>query len=192
MRVHIRGHRLPGLTCGSYTNIHVGLQVRREPVGLVPADAAAAEWVTEISAVDGDFRGPAVQGRKGARFLYLTWGTGAGESFSMFRRAKLMLADLPADANESPSRSISPTSTACPAAPACARLRSGSADHARTRGTGPSAAGRRGGTTLSSRQNRMSRSAAWARVPRAVRQTSHVLCGQAAVWLWWLQAVCSL
>jgi hypothetical protein len=57
----------------------------------------------------------------------------------------------------SPSRSISPTSTACPAAPACARLRSGSADHAGTRGTGPSAAGRRVGATLTSRQRRMSR-----------------------------------
>ena len=31
---------------------------------------------------------------------YLTWCTVAGDSFSMFRRAKLMLADLPADADE--------------------------------------------------------------------------------------------
>lgn len=100
MRLLIRGHRLPGLTCGPYTNIHVGLQVRSEPAGLVPADAAAAEWVAEIRTDDGDFRGPAVQGRKGERFVYLTWGTVAGNSFSMFRRAKLMLADLPADADE--------------------------------------------------------------------------------------------
>jgi hypothetical protein len=78
----------------------VGLQVRSEPVGLVPADAAAAEWVAEISTDDGDFRGPAVQGKKGQRFVYLTWGTVAGGSFTMFRRAKLVLADLPADADE--------------------------------------------------------------------------------------------
>jgi Family of unknown function (DUF5990) len=100
VRLVIRGHRLPGLTCGSYPNIHVGLQVRNVPVGLVPADAAAAEWVAEIRTDDGDFRGPAVQGKKGERFVYLTWGTVAGDSFSMFRRAKLMLADLPADADE--------------------------------------------------------------------------------------------
>jgi hypothetical protein len=98
MRLSIRGHRLPGLTCGSYSNVHVGLQVRREPVDLVPADAGAAEWVVDIRTVDGDFHGPAVQGRKGERFIYLTWGTVTGDAFSMFRRAKLMLAELPADA----------------------------------------------------------------------------------------------
>ena len=42
-----------------------------------------------------DFRGTAVQGRPGARFVYLTWGdVDADGSFAMFRRAKLMLADL--------------------------------------------------------------------------------------------------
>ena len=40
-----------------------------------------------------DLRGPAVHGRKGERFLYLTWGdVGADDSFAMFRRAKLMIA----------------------------------------------------------------------------------------------------
>jgi hypothetical protein len=96
MRLVIHGHRLPGLTCGSHQNVHVGLQVGAEPTGLVPADAGAAEWVTEIRTVDGDFRGPAVQGRKGERFVYLTWGSVDAGSFEMFRRAKLMLADLPA------------------------------------------------------------------------------------------------
>ena len=100
MRLIIRGHQLPGLTCGPYRNIHVGLQVKSQPVELVPADAAAAEWVAEIRTDDGDFRGPAVQGKKGERFVYLTWGTVDGDSFSMFRRAKLMLAELPVDAAE--------------------------------------------------------------------------------------------
>ena len=120
MRLLIRGHRLPRLTCGSYTNIHVGLQVRRDPVGLVPADAVAAEWVTEISASDGDFRGPAVQGKKGERFVYLTWGTVAGDSFSMFRRAKLVLADLPAEADEV---TVEVDLTDEHGMPRCARLR---------------------------------------------------------------------
>jgi hypothetical protein len=65
VRVVIRGHHLPGSTCGQYTNIHVGLQVRGEPVGLVPAGAQAAEWVVEVRSSDGDFRGSAVHGKKG-------------------------------------------------------------------------------------------------------------------------------
>jgi hypothetical protein len=69
-------------------------------MGLVPADAAVDEWVAEIHRNDGDFRGAAVRGKKGERFVCLTWGTVARDSFSMFRRAKLMLADLPADADE--------------------------------------------------------------------------------------------
>ena len=97
MRLTIHGHHLPGLRCGRYADIHVGLQVGREPSGLVPADAERAEWVAELEGVGDDLRGPAVQGRKGERFVYLTWGTGGGPDFTMFRRAKLMLADLPGD-----------------------------------------------------------------------------------------------
>jgi hypothetical protein len=42
-----------------------------------------------------DFRGPAVHGKRGARFVYLTWGNiDEDGTFTMFRRAKLMLADL--------------------------------------------------------------------------------------------------
>lgn len=39
-----------------------------------------------------DFRGPAVHGKRGDRFIYLTWGNvGPDNVFEMFRRAKLML-----------------------------------------------------------------------------------------------------
>ena len=39
-----------------------------------------------------DFAGPAVHGRRGERFLYLTWGdVGSDGGFALFRRAKLML-----------------------------------------------------------------------------------------------------
>lgn len=42
-----------------------------------------------------DFRGPAVQGKRGQRFVYLTWGNLGGDgSFTMFRRAKIMLSDV--------------------------------------------------------------------------------------------------
>jgi hypothetical protein len=100
MRLVILGHHLPGRHCGPYDDVHVGLQVRRDPQGLVPGDAGRAEWVAEIRTDGGDFRGPAVQGRKGARFVYLTWGTFTNGSFTMFRRAKLMLADLPQGSEE--------------------------------------------------------------------------------------------
>jgi Family of unknown function (DUF5990) len=120
MRLVIRGHRFPGLTCGPYSNVHVGLQVGREPTDLVPGDADSAEWVTEIRAVDGDFRGPAVQGKKGERFVYLTWGSVVGGSFDMFRRAKLMLADLPADSEDV---AVDVDLTDDHGMPRCARLR---------------------------------------------------------------------
>ena len=96
MQLIIRGHHLPGRRIGGYDGVHVGLQIGRDPAELVSADAQEAEWATEIDTSDGDFRGPAVQGRKGERFVYLTWGVVADGDFHMFRRAKLMLADLPA------------------------------------------------------------------------------------------------
>ena len=78
------------------SNVHVGVQVRREPVDLARADVAEARWGIDVDVVDHDwdldFRGPVVQGRRGERFVYLTWGeVHPGGGFEMFRRAKLML-----------------------------------------------------------------------------------------------------
>ena len=104
MRIVIEGHDLPGAEFVSdgvpLHNVHVAVQVGKEPVGLVRGDAAAACWEVDVRAVVGDdgtldLRGPAVQGKKGDRFLYLTWGdVGTHGSFAMFRRAKLMVADI--------------------------------------------------------------------------------------------------
>ena len=79
--------------------MHVGIQVGKEPRELVRGDADTSSWMIPIEVVarEGglDFRGAAVQGRPGARFVYLTWGdVDEDGSFTMFRRAKLMLADL--------------------------------------------------------------------------------------------------
>ncbi|MGH8861496.1 MAG: DUF5990 family protein [Jatrophihabitantaceae bacterium] len=99
MRVVINGHKLPGRDCGGYRDVHVGLQVGSRPDGLVPGDAAAARWEADVRVVgnddERDFRGPAVHGKRGERFLYLTWGEYDGREFAMFRRAKVMLADVP-------------------------------------------------------------------------------------------------
>lgn len=99
MRIVIEGQHLPGLRFGSYADVHVALQVRSEPVDPVPGDAASARWETEVRVVDGDFRGPAVHGKRGERFLYLTWGAPSGDDWGMFRRAKLMLDPAYADAS---------------------------------------------------------------------------------------------
>jgi Family of unknown function (DUF5990) len=101
--VRIVGIELPGRRCAdprpdglSYENVHVGVQQRKDVVDIVPGDAATAAWEFTVESVDRDgtldFRGPFVQGRRGDRFLYLSWGSvDAGGGFEMFRRAKLML-----------------------------------------------------------------------------------------------------
>ena len=97
MRVRIDGYRLPGRTFGECRNVHVALQVRQGPEGLTVGDAPSAAWDLDVALVVDeqgalDFRGPAVHGKRGERFLYLTWGdVGDDGSFEMFRRAKLML-----------------------------------------------------------------------------------------------------
>ena len=96
MRIVIEGRQLPGRRFCDATNVHVVLQVGREPFGPVPADSSSARWEIDVRRVDGDFRGPAVHGKRHERHLYVTWGdVDSGGGFSMFRRAKLMLDPLP-------------------------------------------------------------------------------------------------
>ncbi len=102
MKLIVVGTDLPGRTICEpdgtpLDNVHVGVQIRTEPVHLVRGDATDAQWELEIdTAIDSDgqidFRGHAVHGKRGDRFVYLTWGNvdDAG-AFQMFRRAKLML-----------------------------------------------------------------------------------------------------
>ena len=102
MRLALVGTDLPGRTFRNpdgtpLDNVHVGVQIRANPEHLVRGDATDARWELEIETTIGsdgqlDFRGLAVHGKRGERFIYLTWGnvdhTG---TFKMFRRAKLML-----------------------------------------------------------------------------------------------------
>ena len=102
MRVRIRGTDLPGdrFDDGRYSgcvygDVMVGVQRGREVQQLARADAAVVTFELELRPHGGqDARGPYAQGRPGERFVYLTWV--AGPDRQMFRRAKLMLADIPA------------------------------------------------------------------------------------------------
>lgn len=94
MRIRIVGTQLPGRECGpggdfpGYSNIHVAVQRRNRRDELLDPHP-------------GD---PYIQGPRGGRFIYLSWGTvdDAGR-FTLFRRAKLMLEDVPPKRRALPS-----------------------------------------------------------------------------------------
>lgn len=152
MRIRIEGTDLPGRTCPPpgtgdtphhdaphhetpYRDVYVGVQRRGRPgelLGLHPGDAASAHWELECTAkaTPGgiDVTGPYVQGRPGERFIYLSWGTVAGDgAFAMFRRAKLMLAAVDPDVVERAARTGLLTArvhlTDARGGPICARVR---------------------------------------------------------------------
>jgi hypothetical protein len=107
VRIRIEGDDLPGTRDGAQAtalrlgNVHVGVQRKAEVVDRVPATASEAIWQFEITSreVDGllDVGGPWVQGRPGARFIYLSWGAVTDDRFEMFRRVKLLFGDIPTD-----------------------------------------------------------------------------------------------
>ncbi|MFD7715169.1 DUF5990 family protein [Streptomyces sp. NPDC059814] len=147
----------PGGDFAGYENIHVGVQRKDRPgelLGLFPGDAASASWTLDctatavaasatVSAVGADsadgaggaggaggveISGPYVQDRLGGRFVYLSWGTvDENGLFSMFRRAKLMFADIGADVLEAAARSGHLTArlplSDATGRPLCARVR---------------------------------------------------------------------
>jgi hypothetical protein len=124
--LEIRGQNFPGRSWEEHRNVHCGMQLGREAADLAPGDADSAVWTTEIQVLPGpDFRGPAVQGKKGERFVYLTWGdVGADGTFAMFRRAKLMLSDVVDLVGASAERVVASVDlTDNCGGPRCARLR---------------------------------------------------------------------
>jgi hypothetical protein len=110
VRILIEARDLPGGSCGpspdrpgGYHRIHVGVQ-RRSPraelLGLVSGDVASASWAVDCTVARSptgvDLKGPCIQGPPRGRFIYLSWGTVAGDGvFTMFRRAKLCLDAVP-------------------------------------------------------------------------------------------------
>ncbi len=88
MNIRITGHRLPGIkfsiSQGALVNrepVYFGIQKKEEVIDLVPGNARKAVFNFPVDVVTGsrgglDFRGPHVQGKKGKRFVYLSWGAG--------------------------------------------------------------------------------------------------------------------
>lgn len=82
--------------------VRFGLQEKNGTVDAVPATGTTTfDTMIELVPAGGsaqDFRGLHVHGRRGDRFIYLSWGIDdpAG-SYVMVARAKIMLADLPPD-----------------------------------------------------------------------------------------------
>lgn len=115
MHIRIDAVDLPGLTCPpeafsgadvpEYRNIHVAVQRRDRPAELLapqPGDAVFATWTLDCAMPatpsGRDVRGAHIQGRPGGRFIYLSWGTvGDSGTFTMFRRAKLLLDAVPVE-----------------------------------------------------------------------------------------------
>jgi hypothetical protein len=96
--LRIVGRELPGRDWSGHRNVHVGVQRRRDVVDQAPADAEGADFDITLDVASDDYRGPFAQGRRGQRFVYLSWGEVDDEGcFTMFRRAKLRLDVLPDD-----------------------------------------------------------------------------------------------
>lgn len=81
--------------------IRVELQTKDGHEAGSPAGKDALAWTTEItvkSGTDGqpDFAGPAVHGKKGERFFYLSWSSDRFGHREMFRRIKVHLRELTA------------------------------------------------------------------------------------------------
>ena len=112
MKIRIEGYDLPP-SAGAH--VRVGVQRLKAVEQLATMDTERLAWDLEATvhrdaAGAIDLRGPYVHGRRGDRFLYLSWGTAnGGGTVTMFRRAKLMLAvvdDAILEAAESGSRPL--------------------------------------------------------------------------------------
>jgi hypothetical protein len=82
-------------------HIQVDLQIKDGFQAGLPAGNGALAWATEITvkpSLDGapDFAGPAVHGKRGERFFYLSWSSERAGQCERFRRLKVHLRDLKA------------------------------------------------------------------------------------------------
>ena len=128
-RLRIRLHDLPPPVPG--VDVFAGVQIRRdvEQVTLLEEDPLELTAEFEIVAPERgddrvDFRGPYVQGKRGDRFVYVSWGSsGDPEDFGMYRRAKVILDEIPAALLDGSDLVASIDGTSPDGGPVCARVR---------------------------------------------------------------------
>jgi Family of unknown function (DUF5990) len=103
VRIQIVGTELPRRDCGpggnfpGYANIHDGVQCknrRDDLLDLHPGDASTAVWTLDYSMSGTDVRGPYISGAAG-RTVHLFELGAPSTGVAAFRRAKLMLEDVP-------------------------------------------------------------------------------------------------
>lgn len=90
-------HQFEG--CDGRREIRVELQTKEGHEAGTPAGKSSFRWATEITAKTGadgslDFAGPAVHGKRGERFFYLSWSGDKNGRREMFRRIKIQLRDV--------------------------------------------------------------------------------------------------
>lgn len=110
MLLTVEGTDLPGATCPPYRDITVGVQRGKDPEQQLQGGVSEATWQLELVAKgEADLRGPHVQGRPGARFVYLVWeGRKDDGPVGMFRRLK-----IPLDATVEPLRTALQQDAGC-------------------------------------------------------------------------------
>lgn len=120
--------RLRGLPPDQGIPVFGAVQIRRDVEQITPLDGEAMDLRAEfeVTRADGaaDFRGPYVQGRRGERFVYISWGLGdEPDEFHMYRRAKVMLDEIPASLLGGDAIVATIDGTSADGGPVCARVR---------------------------------------------------------------------
>ena len=91
---------LPATVPPGYRQLRLGIQEKGDVKQDIacPAERACfrfSAYVVLSPDTDGaTFRGSYVQGKRGAQFIYLSWGEWADKAWRMYRRAKVPLSDL--------------------------------------------------------------------------------------------------
>ena len=75
-------------------NVCIGIQCGKVVLNIVPGDATEARFEFDAEVTEGDIRGPCIHGKKGDRFVYLSWGENGADGFEMFRRIKLHVSHI--------------------------------------------------------------------------------------------------
>lgn len=96
LSIRIVGRNMPSDWCRAHGLAKVGVGHRKDVVDASSTQESGLEFQLSVGVVVGpdgelDFRGPYVQGRKGERFVYLTW---SGDDGAVKLRAKLQLLSI--------------------------------------------------------------------------------------------------